>query len=574
MRLTRRASAISLALVLASCGGGEDGPELATIQVTPNPVAIAQQQTAQLQASVLNDDGQLVSGIPITFSTANEQVASVSNTGLVTGSHAGATTITVKAQDLETEVPVTVTAVSNAITLSPNPGVVPQNGTLQLTAVVTDVAGQVVPNAPVTFTSGSLALATVSASGLVDPVGPAGLVVITATSGTLTTTAQVAITQVPATVVVTPSEVTMEKSSQVLLSASLRDIAGAPISGSAFTYSSSNPGLATVSATGVIQGLGTAGTLQVTVSSGALSTQVPVTLIEVTSPAGVLDHTSPTPSGMLTYGVSVSASGSILVVGTDGSGSTATMATATMLNRTFTSLPVSGGFATDVAFMPSGTTAWLANIPGASASEINAATGQVLGSAQGVTATDAMFRLNIGSLGNRVFLAGAGNFYEIDPATRAVVRTVATGNSGFTLTYNPARAKFFTAGGGVAEVDPATGAVRVLPIAAGNVAVSEDGTKLFAVIESPDLFVYDAVTNAFITSYPLPCAAWGIAMTLDGEKLIATCSQSGQVLFIDPTTGGVTANIATAGQPRRIGFTPDGRMALITDNSGFVHFIR
>lgn len=87
-----------LLLVLGaySCGG-DGGTDLAAVQVTPDPVTIAQQQTTQLHVSVLNVDGELVTGVPVRFASANPQIATVTNSGLVTGALTGSATIRVRA---------------------------------------------------------------------------------------------------------------------------------------------------------------------------------------------------------------------------------------------------------------------------------------------------------------------------------------------------------------------------------------------------------------------------------------------------------------------------------------------
>lgn len=571
--LVRRASVIPglLTLALAACGGN-DGPDLATIQVTPNPLTLAQQQTAQLQASVLNDNGELVSGIAITFRSSNAEVASVSNTGLVTAGRSGTATITLEAEDLEAEVPVTVTAVSNAITLSPSPGVVAQNGSLQMTATVTDLAGQVVPNPPLTFTVSSPALASISPSGLLTPVGPAGQVTVTATSSALHASVQVAITQVPTTLVVSPNPLTLGKSSTLKFTTVVQDVVHAPMPPVPTTFTSSDPALATVAGDGTITGKGAVGTLTVTVAAAGLTQVVPVSLVEVGSPAGILDGTVNALPDMLAYGIDVSPSGDILLVGTS-TGNGAMMARATMANRVFTSLPVSGGFATDVAFSSTGT-AWIANIAPAQASEINPQTGQVLGTTSGIVEGGTRFRIDIAGDG-AVFLAGDGHVYKINPATRAVTWDALVGNVGFSLAWNEARGKYYTAGNGqVYEVDASTGATRAVGSnAATNVAVSADGNRLYAVSENTTLTVLDIDTGAIVTTWTLPCAMWGIEMALDGTKLVASCP-SGSVLFINPTDGTVLSTVTTGGTPRRIAFTPDGTFALVADNMGYVHFIR
>lgn len=565
-----------LMLSLAACGG-ESGPDLATIQVTPNPIALAQLQSSQLQVSVLDSDGQLLTGIAVTFASTNTDVASVSSTGLVTGARAGTGGIRVSAGDLDVEVPVTVTAVSNQIVVSPSPAVVAQNATLQLTATVLDLNGVPIPNAPLTYVSGTPSLATVSNGGLVDPAGPAGQVLITVTSGSLTASATVAITQVPTALVVTPNPVTMGKAATLPLSAQVHDLVDAPVPGVAFTYQSSNTTLATVTSAGQVVGQGATGSLNVTVSGAGLSTQVPITLVDIGSPAGVLDNTSSLP-GMLAYSADVSTSGEILIVGTDNSGGSATLARATLANRTLQALPVTGStFATDVAFSPSGATAWLANVTGGSATEITPASGSVLGSLTGATAPTNQFSIVMGQDGNTAYMAGNSVFYEFGIGTRAVTRMIGINSAALTLVRSPVANRYFVTGDGlVQEVDPLAGTVRdVGTVTAKNLAVSADGARLFLVNEFESAVqVVNSQSGSSEGTWTLPCAPWGISMTLDGTKLFATCTGAGQILVIDAVAGTVLTTITVGGAPRRISFTPDGLIALVTNDALGVHFIR
>jgi len=567
----------AFALGASSCGSSDDGPDIATIQVTPNPVAIQQAQTAQLQVSVLNSAGQLVTGIPVTFTSSDAAIASVSNTGLVTAGHSGAANVVVKAADLRTTVPVTVAAVPNQVTVTPNPGVVPQNGTLQLVAVVTDLAGQPVTNPPLTWSTSSATLATVSAAGLVDPVGPAGQVSITVQSGTLSATVPVAITQVATSLTVAPNPIRIGKSGSLQLAPAVRDAVGAPIAGVVFTYLSSNPALATVSTTGLVQGKGSTGTGNITVSSGSLSTVTPLELVDVGSPAGVLDQSIATPVGMLPYGIAVSVDGQILVVGTSVN-TTGTMARATLANRNFTDLPQANGgqLIADADFTASGATAWVSNLPGGQASKVNPATGVASFSTPGLAAGN-RYSVQVSADGARVYVGGEGEVAVLNAGTGAVTRNIPILSIALSMVPNPAAPDhLFTAGeGSVQDVDAITGTVQTIgTFYAKNLGMSPDGAKLYLVNESAELLVVNRLTAAVLQTWTLPCGAWGVAVSPDGLKVVATCSTSGIILVLDASNGNVINSISVGGSPRRIAFTTDGLLALVSDESGFVHIIR
>jgi DNA-binding beta-propeller fold protein YncE len=63
-------------------------------------------------------------------------------------------------------------------------------------------------------------------------------------------------------------------------------------------------------------------------------------------------------------------------------------------------------------------------------------------------------------------------------------------------------------------------------------------------------------------------------MSPDGQKLVATCSMGGQILLLDAANGALIQAFNVGGAPRRITFTADGLLALVTDEFGFVHIIR
>lgn len=555
-----------LAVALASCGGDNEGPDLATIQVSPDPITLAQQQTSQLQVSVLDSDGLLVTGVSVTFSSADSQVATVTNTGLVSGGRAGSTEITVRASGLRQAVPVTVTAVSNAIIVSPNPGVVPQNGTLQLNAVVNDLNGLPISGAPLTFTSGTTSLATVSSSGLVTPVGPAGQVVITVSSGALSATVPVAISQVATTLVVSPNPVRMGKAATMQMSAVVKDRVGTAITGVVATYQSSNTALATISATGSLHGKGTTGALEIQVAAAGLNATVPVTLVDLGSPQGILDGTSAVEG--YAYGIDISPAGVIAVSGTVTSH-------ATLSNRTFTTLvPIVSSYQYAPAVALSGNSVWVSGVPDGRISEVDATTGTVLGTISGGNFAD-RYVLRFSADGNTLFGAGPGLLTVINRATRAVEREVATQSSGLSLALNPVGTTVFVGGGGpVQEVTPSTGTVRTVTSEQHTqFAITPDGQRLYLVSEWEAVVKLVQVSDgAVIRTIPVPCSGFTIGVSPDGQKVFIGCGP--QVVILDVATDAVLQNITVGGNTRRIAFSADGLTAAVSNETLGVSFIR
>ncbi|MEO6445780.1 MAG: Ig-like domain-containing protein [Gemmatimonadaceae bacterium] len=132
-------------------------------------------------------------GIPLSWSSADPSVASVSAQGVVRGLRSGSTRIVVAVRRLRDTIPVTVTSrvASAVVTASRTSFGVGQAS--QLTVVATDKNGAVISNPSLGFTSSNASVATVDASGRVSGVA-AGTVVIRVTAGPASTTIVLSVT--------------------------------------------------------------------------------------------------------------------------------------------------------------------------------------------------------------------------------------------------------------------------------------------------------------------------------------------------------------------------------------------
>jgi uncharacterized protein YjdB len=146
-------------------------------------------------------------------------------------------------------------------------------------------------SAAVTWSSSASHVASVSASGLVSAVTN-GTATITAQSGAASATVSVTVQQVAAAVVVSTSSATLSAiGDTVRLSAAVKDAGGADFPGAPVTWSSSDPGVATVSGTGLVTAVAD-GTTTLTATSGAAtgtaSVKVERAAITVTVTPGAL----------------------------------------------------------------------------------------------------------------------------------------------------------------------------------------------------------------------------------------------------------------------------------------------
>lgn len=100
MRASTHASLVVLLTGLLACDGNR-GPTtpppvtIGSVVVTPTPLApIVPGQTVKLSASVRDEEGEVLTGNPITWTTGSEGIATVSSGGVVTAIGAGSTDIT------------------------------------------------------------------------------------------------------------------------------------------------------------------------------------------------------------------------------------------------------------------------------------------------------------------------------------------------------------------------------------------------------------------------------------------------------------------------------------------------
>ena len=161
--------------------------------ITVGPVATelnALGATVQLSADVLDQNGQVMTGAIVAWTSTNTAVANVNASGLVIATGNGTSTITASAGAASGSAGVTVAQAVGVAGVSPPFGWVAPGDTVRLQAEALDANGHLVEGIEFTWSSGNVTVATVDDSGLVRGVS-AGTTTITATSTSATATARV-----------------------------------------------------------------------------------------------------------------------------------------------------------------------------------------------------------------------------------------------------------------------------------------------------------------------------------------------------------------------------------------------
>ena len=174
--------------------------------IVASDIEVEVDETAEIGASVTPQNATLPQ---ITYTSANEEIATVDKNGVVKGVAIGKTTITLKADEVEKTINVNVVA----------PAVLPASITLNQTEIALDAAenttfkltATIAPaeaNQEVTFSSSNEAVATVSADGLITATG-IGEATITVTSKVVETV------KATAKVTVSAAEIDLATSSEI-----------------------------------------------------------------------------------------------------------------------------------------------------------------------------------------------------------------------------------------------------------------------------------------------------------------------------------------------------------------------
>ena len=168
-------------------------PAPTAVAVIPDTVALtALGQTAQLAAEVRDQNGRVMEGVPVSWSSADTTVAAVDLAGLVTGIGGGATTIAATAGAVSGTAVVTVMQSAGSVVVSPAADTVAPGDTLRLAAEAFDANGHLIEGAEFAWSSGDGSIATVDATGMVRGLRE-GRVTITAASGDAQGTAEVTV---------------------------------------------------------------------------------------------------------------------------------------------------------------------------------------------------------------------------------------------------------------------------------------------------------------------------------------------------------------------------------------------
>jgi len=280
-------------------------PAQSVITVANPPTFVNIQATAVSMASI-NDtispavtlQNALGATLPLSsaqWSSDNPAVASV-NTGVVVAQSRGTTFVRAQSPAnaaVKDSIAVTVTNAPASIAVLPGLDSLTSLGrTLTYTATIRNARGDLIPLDVPTWSSTNAAIATINASGIATALG-IGTDTIIGAAGTRADTAVLRVSNIAATVLISPSAVNLVSIGQAsLLTVTARNALGNAISGPVVTWQTSNVAVATVSAgtgsTNTITATGT-GSATITATVNGIANSITVT---VANPPSTVSFTS------------------------------------------------------------------------------------------------------------------------------------------------------------------------------------------------------------------------------------------------------------------------------------------
>ena len=227
--------------------------------------------TVRLLAEATDANGHVVAGAEFSWSSSDTRVVRVDDSGLVESVGEGSAVVMATASEVTGGAELSVVPpIPTTISASPDTiGFTALGQIAQLAVEVREQAGRVMAEAFVTWSSGDTLVAAVDSAGLVTAVG-GGTTTVTAAAGDVSDAVVVTVMQSAGSVVISPSDSTIEVGDTLRLAAEAFDENGHAVNGATFSWSSSNAGVASVDESGLVEGVAE-GTARITARAGDAS---------------------------------------------------------------------------------------------------------------------------------------------------------------------------------------------------------------------------------------------------------------------------------------------------------------
>ncbi len=251
----------TLCLTALACGGGGGGggstgpASVASVSVALARSSMPIGETTTASATTMDASGIVLSGRAVGWASDNNQVATVSSSGLVTAISAGTAGIIATSEGRSGTAALTVTTPPVAsVTVLMGTTEMIVGSTAQAVATTKDAAGRVLTGRVVEWSSDNTAAATVSNTGLVSAVAGGSARIIATSEGQSGSWSLTVAASLVVSVTMSLASTPIAVGSRTQATARAKDANGIDLA-RAITFSSSNTSVATVTAQGVVTGV-------------------------------------------------------------------------------------------------------------------------------------------------------------------------------------------------------------------------------------------------------------------------------------------------------------------------------
>jgi YVTN family beta-propeller protein len=231
------------------------------------------------------------------------------------------------------------------------------------------------------------------------------------------------------------------------------------------------------------------------------------------------------------------------------------------------------------AFTPDGGTAYVTNLLSNTVSVINVATSTQVATIS--TGDASPFVVRVSPDGERLFVATNGNLVLIvATATNEILKSVEVGFAPNGFAVHPDGRMMYVSsflGGTVSEVDMVTEQVVRTFFVGGtpqDMAVNRKGNRLYVANEAGFLNEIDLFTGDQLPNIPLTAGGFGVGVTPDDKEAYVSEPGAGLVQVFNLQTRQLSRTINVGGEPRRLGFSQQGKIGAIANMAGYLTFVR
>ncbi len=255
--------------------------DVASVQVQPVALSVRVNRTAQLVARPLDAENAPLAGRPVTWSSSDPAVATVSSSGLVSAVTPGAATITATSEGRSGQSAVTVTPDPVAtVFIAPTRDTLAVGADRALIATVQTDDGTVLTDRPIGWSVNNASVASVSSAGVVTALAPGTTTVLAVSEGRVGQATIVVVARLADGIIVTPGTATLPVGSALTLLIQITDPNGNLLTDRPVSFTSDNPIAASVTTAGMVTAL-QPGVARITAQSEGKSTVATITVIPI-----------------------------------------------------------------------------------------------------------------------------------------------------------------------------------------------------------------------------------------------------------------------------------------------------